>query len=185
MQIICKQIQIPWLESPVSRNIGKHECTLGIRYEFLHTFEYVMFDVWFLLKFEKSIKLKPPATHWGTRRPIQSRLCLVCYEIGNCCFLQRRRLLQPLPPPPHLHTHPCINLHKRGGIIQYLEYHSVSPFVRFGSPAPFFPLASVSPLLNQGGGDNTRSRVRGQGRGGAHSDDWRESLALCLLCMYK
>jgi hypothetical protein len=57
----------------------------------------------------------------------------------------------------------------RRGIILYLEYQSVCP---------------VSIRLNwsetKGGGGATLAC--GWGGGGANSDDWRESLALCLLC---
>jgi hypothetical protein len=53
----------------------------------------------------------------------------------------------------------------------YLEYHSVCPLVRIGTPPHPHPLASVSPR-NQG--------VRGWGS--PNSDDWRKSLALFLLC---
>jgi hypothetical protein len=45
--------------------------------------------------------------------------------------------------------------------ILYLEYHSVSPFVRIGSPRP---LASVSPLWNRGGGQHW---LAGEGFGGS------------------
>ena len=46
---------------------------------------------------------------------------------------------------------------------------------------PPLPSACVSPpFWNQRWGGNTRMRVKG---GGANSDDWRESLALCLLCL--
>ncbi len=50
----------------------------------------------------------------------------------------------------------------------YLEYHNVCLLVRIGTPPFPPPLASVS----RGGG------------GGPNSDDWRKSLALCLLCAF-
>jgi hypothetical protein len=58
----------------------------------------------------------------------------------------------------------------RTGIILYLEYHSVCPFVELAPPAPSPASECVPPLL------------AGEGAGGANSDDWRESLALCILC---
>jgi hypothetical protein len=61
----------------------------------------------------------------------------------------------------------------------YKEYHSVCPLVGIGTlPTPLSP-ASV-PLPPEPGGGHTRLRVRGWGS--PNSDDWRKSLALCLLC---
>jgi hypothetical protein len=71
----------------------------------------------------------------------------------------------------------------RMGIIlyRYLEYQSVCPFGRNGSHIPPFPQASVSPSpWNQRGG--RQHSLAGEEAVGANSDDWRESLALCLLC---
>jgi hypothetical protein len=61
----------------------------------------------------------------------------------------------------------------------YLKYHSVCPLVGIGTPPPL-PLASVSPTPTKEEGVHTRLRVRGWGS--SNSDDWRESLVLCLLC---
>ena len=50
-------------------------------------------------------------------------------------------------------------------------------------PPPPLPQASVSPPGTKGGGG--QHLLVGEGAGGAHSDDWRESLALygvCILC---
>jgi hypothetical protein len=61
----------------------------------------------------------------------------------------------------------------------YPEYHSVCPLVRIGTPPPPSPASEcVPPGTN--GREHTRLRVRG---GGPNSDDWRKSLALCLLCV--
>jgi hypothetical protein len=47
---------------------------------------------------------------------------------------------------------------------KYLEYHSVCPLVRIGTPPPPLPQASVSPLGTKGGKViHTRLRVRGWG----------------------
>jgi hypothetical protein len=59
-----------------------------------------------------------------------------------------------------------------------IEYHSVCPLVRIGTTTFPLPQASVYPPQPKGRG-HTRLRVRG---GGSNSDDWRKSLALCLLC---
>jgi hypothetical protein len=52
----------------------------------------------------------------------------------------------------------------------YLEYHSVCPLVGIGTPSPPLRMRGV----------HTRLRVRGWGS--PNSDDWKESLVLCLLC---
>jgi hypothetical protein len=44
------------------------------------------------------------------------------------------------------------------------------------------PPASVFPPLEPGGGGQHSLASEGGAGGGASSDDWRESLALCLLC---
>jgi hypothetical protein len=60
----------------------------------------------------------------------------------------------------------------------YKEYHSVCPLVGLGTlPTPTLP-ASVPLPAEPGGGGHTRVR----GWGSPNSDDWRKSLALCLLC---
>jgi len=59
----------------------------------------------------------------------------------------------------------------------YTEYHSVCPLVGIGTLPP--PLSSLG-TKGWGGGGHTRLRVRGWGS--PNSDDWRKSLALCLLC---
>ncbi len=63
----------------------------------------------------------------------------------------------------------------------YLEYHSVCPLVRIGTTHPLLPQASVSLPRNQRGGAHSPA-VRGWER--PNSDDWRKSLALCLLCAF-
>ena len=60
----------------------------------------------------------------------------------------------------------------------YLEYYSVYPLVRIGTPPTPLPQASV-PSRNQRG---LHSCLRVKGWGSPHSDDWRKSLALCLPC---
>ncbi len=45
------------------------------------------------------------------------------------------------------------------------------------------PLASVSPPLGPKGGREQHSHA-GRGVGGRNSNDWIESLALCMLCEY-
>ncbi len=56
------------------------------------------------------------------------------------------------------------NTKQRRGIIPYLEYQSVCPFVRTGSPAPS-PVSKYVPSVGTkgGGGMNTSWRVRGRG----------------------
>jgi hypothetical protein len=64
----------------------------------------------------------------------------------------------------------------------YVEYHSTYMSLRrtWESPHPL-PRQRVFPSpQNQRGGGHTRLRVWGWGS--PNSDDWRKSLALCLLC---
>jgi hypothetical protein len=64
----------------------------------------------------------------------------------------------------------------------YEEYHSVCPLVGIGTlPTPLLP-ASVSLPPETGGRGRTRLQMRGWGS--SNSDDWSNSLALCLLCAY-
>jgi hypothetical protein len=63
----------------------------------------------------------------------------------------------------------------------YLEYHSVCPLVEIGTPHPLSHECAPPPPPTKGGG-HTRLRVR-EWRS-PNSDDWRKSLALCLLCVY-
>jgi hypothetical protein len=56
--------------------------------------------------------------------------------------------------------------------------YSVCTSSELAPPLPL-PQASVSPLLGTKGGTTLAC---GRGAGGANSDDWRESLALCLFC---
>ncbi len=48
-------------------------------------------------------------------------------------------------------------------------------------PPPPLPLASVSPPQEPGEGGGVHTRLRVKGRGSPDSEDWRKSLALCLL----
>jgi hypothetical protein len=63
----------------------------------------------------------------------------------------------------------------------YKEYHSICTLVGIGTlPTPLSPVASkCAPPPEPGGGVHTRLRVRGWGS--PNSDDWRKSLALCVL----
>jgi hypothetical protein len=61
------------------------------------------------------------------------------------------------------------------GIIVYIEYQSVCPFVGIGSPSPP-PQRVCLPPLNLKGRGATLPRVKD------NSDYWKESLALCILC---
>ncbi len=72
---------------------------------------------------------------------------------------------------------------RRRGItgIVYQVYQTVCSIVRIWSPLPPTTEVSTSPLLDtkKGGGSNT---LAGEGVWGPKSDDWVESLALCILC---
>ncbi len=61
-----------------------------------------------------------------------------------------------------------------------VEYHNVWLLFRIGSTHPLSrKLMYPPPAGIKGGGSNTRRRV--EGVGGPNSDDWRESLAFCLV----
>jgi hypothetical protein len=64
----------------------------------------------------------------------------------------------------------------------YIEYHSVCPLVGIGTlPPPLSPASVPLPPEPKGGGHN---RLQVRGWGSPNSDDWRRSLALCLLCAF-
>jgi hypothetical protein len=60
----------------------------------------------------------------------------------------------------------------------YIEYQSVCPLSELAPSSPS-PASECVPPWNQRGGHS----LAGEGAGGANSDDWREGLALCLLCV--
>ncbi len=64
--------------------------------------------------------------------------------------------------------------------VVYLEYQSVCPIVGIGYPTPSLASEYVSPLRPKGGGNTLLGGGGGEGK--AYSDDWIESLALCILC---
>jgi hypothetical protein len=70
---------------------------------------------------------------------------------------------------------------KSGVIIFCIECQSVCHFVGIGSPRPHTPSpqASVSSPLGSKGGE--QHSLAGEGLGGHNSDDWTESLTLCIL----
>jgi hypothetical protein len=63
----------------------------------------------------------------------------------------------------------------------YLEYYSVYPLVRIGTPPTPLPQASV-PSRNQRGVHTQSPACKGVGESPFRRDDWRKSLALCLPC---
>jgi hypothetical protein len=69
----------------------------------------------------------------------------------------------------------------------FTEYHSVCPLVGIGTlPPPYLASECAPPPGTKEWGGHTRLRVRGWGS--QNSDDWRKSLArclLCVLCLYK
>ncbi len=62
----------------------------------------------------------------------------------------------------------------------YIEHHSECTLVGIGTSRTLSRNASVHPLPPGPKGGHTRLRLRGWGS--PNSDDWRKSLALCLLC---
>jgi hypothetical protein len=74
---------------------------------------------------------------------------------------------------------PDFVFYQRREIILCLECHCVCPLVRFGS-AHLLSRKRVCPPPEPKGGQHS---TEGEGVGGSNSEDWRESLALCLLCV--
>ncbi len=62
----------------------------------------------------------------------------------------------------------------------YRVPYCMSPRRNWDSPPPLSPASVPLPLEPKRGGGHTRLRVRGWGS--PNADDWRNSLALCLLC---
>ncbi len=62
------------------------------------------------------------------------------------------------------------------------ECEDFCPVVRLGCPPPPSPLASFSLPLDPKGGKQHSPAVEGVGVPLPSSDDWTESLALCMLC---
>ncbi len=78
------------------------------------------------------------------------------------------------PIPPY-HTH----LEENQKVHIHLEFHSVCPLVGIGTPNPSHTSECVPPEPKGGGAHSPA----GEGWGGPNSEDWRKSLALCLLCV--
>jgi hypothetical protein len=65
-------------------------------------------------------------------------------------------------------------------VLLFTEYHSVCPLVGIGTlPPPLSPASVPLPPEPKGGGGTLPA---GEGLGSPNSDNWRKSLALCLLC---
>ncbi len=89
------------------------------------------------------------------------------------------RLPPPLPPFP---VWICAGVCTKYVRI-YKEYKSVCPIIGIGLSQPLCRQRVCPSRLppEPGGGGHTHQRVRGWGS--PNSDDWRKSLALCLLCV--
>ncbi len=94
------------------------------------------------------------------------------------------RILPPPPSPPHppplIHHSPVPK--SSPPIIEGLYYTSSTivsvPSFELGPPTPSTASECVPPGTKVGG----QHWSAGKGMGGPNSDDWRESLALCVLC---
>ncbi len=75
---------------------------------------------------------------------------------------------------------PDVTIEEFYNIQLYLEYQRVCPFVRIGSPHPFYRKRLCLPPPRNQKGVGRQHLLAGEGAGGANSDDWRESLVLCL-----
>jgi hypothetical protein len=63
---------------------------------------------------------------------------------------------------------------------EYLEYHSVCPLVRIGTPSTPSPASECARPPGTKGGTYSAA---GEAVGGPNSDDWRKGLVICLLCV--
>jgi hypothetical protein len=59
---------------------------------------------------------------------------------------------------------------------------SVLPSSELAPPCPSHPSGYVPPPLLEPKWDDLQQSLAGEGTEGANADDWRESLALCILC---
>ncbi len=136
-----------------------------------------------------------PEVWWPGRRSCRQ-------SWGRCCRRGQSQCV-PQPHPPHSHpwTPPAtsrlytdklyereaptpeveVNFVSLGNkVLIYKEHRSVCPLVGIGTLPPLLSPASVPLPPETGGGGHARLRVGGWGS--PNSDDWRKSLALCLLC---
>jgi hypothetical protein len=87
------------------------------------------------------------------------------------------------PLPPSLTNSLILYTYSLYKIRIYKEYHSVCPLVGIGTlPTPLSPARLPLPPRT-GGVGVTLDRLRVRGWGSPNSDDWRKSLAICLLCV--
>ncbi len=83
----------------------------------------------------------------------------------------------------HLLSNSCLKPVITTYMYMYVEYHSVFPLVGIGTPSPLPQIKRVCPPPpNQRWGGGAHSPGGGREWGSPKSDDWRNSLALCLLC---
>jgi hypothetical protein len=109
------------------------------------------------------------------------RLLYVLVIVANHNPCMPRIPIRPFPFPPSLPHNNGVrlraySLNRRGIIFLYDTYRVPEClFLRpKWLPPPPHPQASVSPPQQHS--------LAGEGAGGANSDDWRECLALCILC---
>jgi hypothetical protein len=89
-----------------------------------------------------------------------------------------KKTLKPLCTLNHQRSESIRYVHK---VLIYIEHHSVCHPSEL-TPPPLLLQASVPSPPDQRVGGHTRLRLKGMGS--PNSDDWRKSLALCLLCGY-
>jgi hypothetical protein len=110
-------------------------------------------------------------------------ICTV--EIGKWWSVFGRIWLFVVSPLiPIMSGAPLVSIMTQSTYIQYTEYHSVSTLVGIGTlptnPSLAMQRVCHSPPRTGGGGHHSPA---GEGLGNPNSDDWRKSLALCLLCV--
>ncbi len=136
----------------------------------------------------------PNSDDWRKQRLV---LCLLCECTYDLCRRWLAAWLTGLLPASTCHLLPAASRPtatprlNRGGysfkhkVRIYKEYHSVWPLVGIGTLPSSSLTSECAPPPNRGGGGGGHTRLRLRGCGSPHSDDWRKSLALCLLCGFK
>jgi hypothetical protein len=131
-------------------------------------------EVILIISFRGDNRIQPGATTEGKQGVTAKEIKTAEIE-EDLGYLRGHSRREDPPPFPH-------RGHRKGkaqSTTKYLENQSVCPLVRIGTHAPPLHQASVYP--------HPGIKARGhspaaEGVGGPNSDDWRNSLALCLLC---
>ncbi len=113
------------------------------------------------------------------------RKAFSCLSVMDSAGVGSSLIQHCIIPLQHIHISISTNYVYTGTKViytYYLEYHSVCPLVEIGTPPPLSRKRVCHPPPEPKGGGGTHAPA-GEGMGGPNSDDWRKSLALCLVCV--